>query len=184
MDQAEVRTRLLDAAEQLFYERGIQAVGVDQIRAASGVSLKRLYQVFPSKADLVLAYLRRRDTRWLASLADFADARPAGDERILAVFDWLHAWFAEPDFRGCAFINAFGEIGASDPAAAEVVRAHKAALRDYLAGLLRQAGRPDGLLDPLFLIAEGAMTTAAITGSPEVALRAREAAAALLATAA
>ncbi|MFD0531962.1 TetR/AcrR family transcriptional regulator [Kitasatospora arboriphila] len=184
MDQAEARTRLLDAAERLFYERGIQAVGVDQIRTASGVSLKRLYQVFPSKSDLVLAYLQRRDTRWLASLTGYADARPAGDERILAVFDWLHAWFGEPDFRGCAFVNAYGELGATDPAAAEAVRAHKGALRDYLGGLLRLAGRPQSLLDPVFLLAEGAMTTAAITGSPEVALRARDATAALLASAA
>ncbi|MEV6205628.1 TetR/AcrR family transcriptional regulator [Kitasatospora sp. NPDC051914] len=183
MDQGEAETRLLDAAEELFYGRGIQAVGVDQIRAASGVSLKRLYQVFPSKADLVLAYLRRRDARWLAALTGYADARPEGDARILAVFDWLHGWFGEPDFRGCGFINAFAEIGATDPAAAEVVRAHKAALRDYLAGLLRQAGRPQSLVDPLFLLAEGAMTTAAVTGSPEAALQARGAAAALLATA-
>ncbi|WP_030264970.1 TetR/AcrR family transcriptional regulator [Streptomyces sp. NRRL B-24484] len=184
MDQAEARTRLLDAAGQLFYERGIQAVGVDQIRTASGVSLKRFYQLFPSKSDLVLAYLQRRDARWLDSLTGFADARPAGDGRILAVFDWLHAWFGEPDFRGCAFLNAFGEIGATDPAAAAAVRAHKAALRDYLGGLLRLAGRPESLLDPLFLLAEGAMTTAAVTGSPEVALRARDAAAALLTAAA
>ncbi|WP_405810023.1 TetR/AcrR family transcriptional regulator [Streptomyces sp. NBC_00210] len=180
MDLDEVRTRLLDAAEELFYERGVQAVGMDEIRSASGVSLKRLYQVFPSKADLVLGYLERRDVRWRSRVMEYADGHPAGPQRILAVFDWLFQWFREPGFRGCAFINSFGELGAVDPAVGAAARRHKNAFRQYMAGLVDAADVPPGLTDPLVLLAEGAITTAAISNSPEPARQARRAAALLL----
>ncbi|MBZ4323292.1 TetR/AcrR family transcriptional regulator [Streptomyces huiliensis] len=172
--------RVLDAAEELFYGRGLQAVGMDAIRAASGVSLKRLYQIFPSKDVLVEAYLSRRDERWRASLERFADARPAGPERVLAVFDWLHAWFREPDFRGCAFANSYGELGATHPGVAAAARNHKAAFRRYLAGLAAGAGGSEALADQLLLLAEGAIGTAAVSGSAEPALHARAAARALM----
>ncbi|WP_030781443.1 TetR/AcrR family transcriptional regulator [Streptomyces sp. NRRL S-920] len=173
MDLAEAEARLLDAAERLFYERGVQAVGMDQVRAASGVSLKRLYQVFPSKSELVRACLDRRDRRWRARLAAYVEGRPRGEERVLAVYDWLYEWFTEPDFRGCAFINAYGELGAIDPAVADAVRAHKSAFHDYLAGLVASAGVSGRTVGPLVLLAEGAMTAAAISGSPEPARQAR-----------
>src|SRR4051812_17160939 len=103
IDEAEV----LAAAEALFYERGVQQVGMDQVRTAAGVSLKRLYQLFPSKDRLVEEYLLARDARWMNAVSDHA--HKAGS--ALAVFDWLAEWFAEPDFRGCAFVNSFGELG-------------------------------------------------------------------------
>ncbi|MFI1471231.1 TetR/AcrR family transcriptional regulator [Streptomyces wuyuanensis] len=178
------RQRILDAAEELFYGQGVQAVGMDAVRSASGVTLRRLYQVFPSKGALVEAYLLRRDERWRKSLASHvegSDAPPA--ERILVVFDWLRDCFAEPDFRGCAFVNAFGELGATAPEVAEAARRHKEAFRRYIAGLVDGAGVPGGLAAPLALLAEGAITTAAVTGSPLPAHTAREAAGLLLAAA-
>src|SRR5690242_6023198 len=68
LTDAEVRTLLLDAAEELFYAHGIQAVGMDRIRERSQVPLKRLYRVFPAKEALVAAYLERRDGRWIGDL--------------------------------------------------------------------------------------------------------------------
>lgn len=67
------RERVLDAAQELFYGRGVQAVGMDAVRSASGVSLKRLYQLFPSKDALVLEFLRQRDVRWRLRLADHVE---------------------------------------------------------------------------------------------------------------
>ncbi|MEU5849120.1 hypothetical protein [Saccharopolyspora shandongensis] len=54
------------------------------------MSLKRLYQLFPSKEELVLEFLKQRDARWRRALADYVDARATPDERIFAVFDWLY----------------------------------------------------------------------------------------------
>src|SRR5262249_60990406 len=76
MGNEEARDRALAAAGRLFYARGITAVGMDDIRDASGVPLKRLYQCFPSKDRLVAAYLGRRDEEWMA-----APARCVGPHR-------------------------------------------------------------------------------------------------------
>ena len=176
MDSAVAREQALDAAETLFYGRGIQSVGMDDIRGASGVSLKRLYQLFPAKEKLVVAYLERRDVRWRRRLADHVDGHEDPGRRVLAVFDWLGEWFREPDFRGCAWINSYGELGATSERVAAQVRAHKRAFREYLAGLVSDAGLPASLADQLYLLTEGAMVTAAVEQSAEPAARAGQAA--------
>jgi AcrR family transcriptional regulator len=182
MDEEAARTRLLDAAEDLFYARGIQTVGMDAIRDASGVSLRRLYQLFPAKEQLVEAYLERRDVTWRGRLAGYVESRPA-PERLLAVFDWLQAWFSEPGFRGCAWINGYGELGSTSAVVAGQARRHKEAFRHYVRGLVAAAGLPPSLGGELYLLAEGAMVTAAIFGTPEAAAQARAAAARLVAVA-
>ncbi|MDI3405702.1 TetR/AcrR family transcriptional regulator [Streptomyces cavernicola] len=175
------RESLLDAAERLFYERGVQAVGMDAVRAASGLPLRRIYQSFATKEDLVVATLRRRDLRWRGELAAHVERVPElpdPRERVLAVFDWLAEWFAQPGFRGCAWINAHGELGSSSPAILAEVRAHKRAFHDQLARWVRATGVP--VVEPVYLLAEGAIVTAGINADPTPARHARTAAAALL----
>lgn len=173
------RQVLLDRAERLFYTRGIQQVGMDDIRDATQLSLKRIYALYPSKEKLVVAVLRRRDERWRSRLRAYVRGVPDARDRLLATFDWLAEWFAEKDFRGCAWINAFGELGSCSRAVVAEVRAHKDGFRGELADLADQAGRPE-LADALFLLAEGAMVTAGITGRPEAARLARASARRLL----
>jgi AcrR family transcriptional regulator len=181
VDLARAESQALDSAEALFYRRGIQAVGMDDVRAESGVSLKRIYQLFPSKEELVIAFLRRRDLRWRQSLADYVNrAAAVPDDRVLAVFDWLYIWFSEPGYRGCAWVNAFGELGATSSAVAAEARRHKDAFKAYLDDLVDGASRPTALADHLWLLAEGAITAAAISGSPQPAHQARTAAQLLL----
>jgi AcrR family transcriptional regulator len=181
MDLQTAERRALDAAEELFYSRGIQVVGMDDVRAASGVSLKRLYQLFPAKERLVTAFLRRRDVRWRQRLAEHVDATATTpDDRLLAVFDWLYLWFSEPGYRGCAWVNSYGELGATSADVGGEARRHKEAFKGYLGALVADAGRPAALADYLLLLAEGAMTTAAISGSPEPAKQAKAAAQVLL----
>lgn len=170
------RERILDAAEDLFYTRGIQAVGMDAIRDAASVTLRRLYQQFPTKGDLVEAYLARRDTRWLESLAAYVEAATESPrEQLLAVFDWLESWFAEPDFHGCAFINSFGELGATSPEVVAAARRHKDAFHAYLRELTANAEAAADTATQIALLAEGAMTTAAISGTSAPARQAKRA---------
>jgi AcrR family transcriptional regulator len=183
MDGEAARERVLDAAERLFYARGVQAVGMDDVRGDSGVSLKRLYGLFPAKEQLVVAYLERRDVRWRGRLAEYVDRHAEPGTRILAVFDWLGQWFAEPGFRGCAWINAYGELGATSAPVADRVRAHKEAFRAFLDRLATDAGLPAAVGGQLFLLAEGAMVTAGVAGGTGPAREAREAARVLLAAA-
>jgi hypothetical protein len=109
-----------------------------------------------------------------------ATATAPGD-RLLAVFDWLYLWFSEPGYRGCAWVNSFGELGVTSAGVAHEARSHKKAFKRYLDVLVADAGRPAALADHLLLLAERAMTTAAITGSPEPANQAKSAAQLLLA---
>lgn len=171
--RARDRAALLDAAEALFYARGIQAVGMDSVRTASGMSLKRIYGLFPTKEELVVAVLQRRDRRWRASLTEYVEEHDDPRDRVLSIFDWLERWFAEPDFRGCAWINAYGELGSASPAILAEVRAHKQAFHDQVAVWVHAVAEiPAG---PVALLAEGAIVTAAITGDPTVTHSARDA---------
>ncbi|MQY21721.1 hypothetical protein NRB20_48340 [Nocardia sp. RB20] len=178
--KADDRELLLAAAESLIYASGVQAVGMDRIREASGLSLKRIYSMFRTKEDIVVAVLRQRDTRWRADLAAFVARFDDPTQRILAVFDWLRNWFAGNGFRGCAWINIHGELGASAPAVLAEVRAHKAAFRAQITALT-ESERPE-VADAIYLLAEGAIVTAGINGTPEIADVARRAAERLLRT--
>ncbi|ROP51450.1 TetR/AcrR family transcriptional regulator [Streptomyces sp. PanSC9] len=174
------RAALLDAAEALFYAHGIQAVGMDRVREASGLPLKRIYRLFATKEDLVVAVLRRRDRRWRENLTAHVEGVRDPRERVLAVFDWLAGWFGEPGFRGCAWINAFGELGSSSEPVLAEVRSHKQAFHDQLAAWVRATGVP--VAEPVFLLAEGAVVTAGLSGDPSPAAHARTAVESLLAS--
>ena len=174
------RDRILQAADRLFYGRGIQSVGMDAVRAESGVPLKRIYAEFPSKDALVLAVLAHRSAIWDAGIAAAAEGATSPRERLLAIYDFLDAWFREVDFRGCGFINAWGELGAVSPEVAEAVRAQKAAFQIYVVELVGELAGPPELAAQLALLAEGAQSTAAISGDPEAAHHARAAAEVLI----
>ena len=178
--QGDPRERVVDAADALFYSRGIRAVGMDDVRNEAGVSLKRLYTLFPGKDSLVLAVLHKRHAMWTEGLTAAIDATDGAREKLLAVYDYLAAWFAEDTFRGCGFINAFGELGLTSPEVAAYAREHKRSFQEQLAGLVARAGVDASLAPQLAILAEGAQTTAAIEGSPEAALHARRAAVTLI----
>ncbi|MFJ4223808.1 TetR/AcrR family transcriptional regulator [Microbacterium sp. NPDC089695] len=177
MTQDTAREQILAAAEELYYRKGYAAVGMDELRAAAGVSLRRLYALFPAKTDIVKAVLERKHAEWEEGLSTaVADAGTDVRARLLAVYAYLENWFCTDDFRGCAFINAFGELGGTNPEVAEIVRAHKASFQEYMAGLVTGAGAPASLAAQLSILAEGAQSTAAISGDPAVAKQARDAA--------
>ncbi|PZF94344.1 TetR/AcrR family transcriptional regulator [Micromonospora deserti] len=175
-----IREKVLAVADRLYYSRGIQAVGMDALRAEAGVSLKRLYQLFPSKESLVEEVLHRRRQIWNQLVEAAVATGETPRARLLAVYDMLARWFDEDDFRGCVFINTFGELGASTPRIADLVREHKAQFQARLAELIAEAGGPASLAFQLAILAEGAQTTAAIAGTSEAAGHARTAAATLI----
>ena len=99
---------------------------------------------------------------------------------LIMVYGYLEDWFCTDSFRGCAFINAFGELGGTNPEVAAVVRAHKASFQAYMAGLVAEIGAPAALAAQLSILAEGAQSTAAISADPQVAVQARGAAEVLI----
>ncbi len=180
MNEDTSRELVLEAADRLYYARGIQSVGMDELRTEAGVSLKKLYQLFPSKEAIVEQVLRRRNSAWTRGIVALADEQPNARGKLLSIYDFLAGWFAEDDFRGCAFINSFGELGATAPGVAEAARSHKASFQQYVGELVRDAGAPPSLAPQLVLLAEGAQTTAAILRQPDAASQARAAAETLI----
>lgn len=174
------RAQVVNAADELFYARGIQAVGMDELRAKAGISLKRLYSLFPSKTAIVAEVLRGRTQQWNDGIHAEAAAHISPREKLLSIFDFLDQWFRQDDFRGCAFINSFGELGATMPEVADAAHQHKKNFIDYVTGLAVDAGCEPTVGLQIALLAEGAQTTAAITELAESATAAKTAAEILL----
>ncbi|MBI1778773.1 MAG: TetR/AcrR family transcriptional regulator [Proteobacteria bacterium] len=170
-----MQERILATADRLFYRQGIRAVGVDTIAAAIGISKRTLYNHFPSKDALVLAYLRRRFWRKPPSDAPAA-------EQILGDFDRLERLFQSKEFRGCPFVNSVAELGEPGHETNKVAIAFKEERRLWFRELLTKLGvaDPDGLAMQLHLLVEGAIAAALVRGDPKVASAAREAARMLL----
>jgi AcrR family transcriptional regulator len=164
------RDRILDAAAELFYAQGINSVGVDAIVAKSGVAKMTLYKHFGNKDQLIAAWLRRASEGWRAHFeASVNRIAPNPKDRLLAFFDCLAEWFADPSFRGCAFINCLSEL--PDPAhpARQVAAEHRKAVREHLTRLASEAGfkNPSGLAQSLGMVTDGAIVAALADASPE-----------------
>src|ERR1700736_162156 len=173
-----MKERILETADRLFYLRGIRAVGVDTIAAEIGISKRTLYNHFPSKDELIAAYLARRFRQPPSS-----DQPPA--EQILGIFDSLERRFASKGFRGCPFVNAVAELGAEDQAVRKIAIAFKESRRVWFRDLLMQldVDDADGLATQLTLLVDGAIAQDLVRDDPSMARAAREAARVLLANA-
>lgn len=174
-------TRVLEVASQLFYDRGIHAVGVDAIAEAAQVTKKTIYDRFRSKENLIAAYLQRRDQQYRQWLTDWISQHP-DTEPLLALFDALQGWMSERGPRGCAFVNAYAELADRDHSAHRIARDQKSWLRDYLQELASAAGhdRPADLAGQLLALHEGAIVLFSAGADPGAATTAREAATVLL----
>lgn len=178
------RDHLVQTALALFSRHGYHATGIDRILAESGVAKMTLYKHFRSKDDLILAALRHRDEqfrRWFQTEVEARAAHP--QERLLAVFDVLEAWFHEPDFNGCCFINATAEYGRQDDPVHLAAAEHKARLTEYLHVLAEAANAavPAEVARQLMLLVNGAVVSAHVSGDAAPARTARTLAETILA---
>jgi AcrR family transcriptional regulator len=175
------RERLLAAAEQLFYEEGINTVGIDRVIERAGVAKASLYDCFGSKEELIRAYLQERHearrARITAMLARYATPR----ERLLGVFDTLGELFAQPKFRGCAFVRASAELRPGSRLKS-VCDESRGWIRTLFTNLARDAGAadPEALAAQLVLLYDGALISAQMDGNLSAAASARAVAAMML----
>jgi AcrR family transcriptional regulator len=171
------RQRILETALRLFYGEGIRATGIDRIIAGAKVAKMSFYHHFPSKADLVCAFLEERHRRWTAWFQQSVARRGKdSSSKLAAVADALGEWFADPGYRGCAFINTSAEFTDHSAREHDIVIAHKKELEEHLTAL----ARADGLRDAekagrlALLIVEGAIVRAQMSNLNEAAQDARE----------
>ena len=148
--EPEARERILDTAYELFAHHGVRAVGVDEVIERAGVAKATLYRHFPSKDDLVLAFLERRERRWTLDWVE-AEAKRGGsapEEQLLAIFDAFDGWFRRDDFEACSFINVMLEMGPDHPAGHASVQ-HLENIRSIVRRLADEEQRRHLLLVPL-----------------------------------
>ena len=170
---AHVRERLLTAACDLFNREGIQSVGIQRVLEEAEAAKASLYAHFPSKDDLVEAYLDRMSERTQAMLErSLSAAFPDPRARLLALFDTLEAWRSSPEFRGCPFLNANSELSDPSHQGHVAIARHRRWLLGRLTELVAATGAPEPatLARTLLLLLDGA-TSAAVIDHADDALR-------------
>lgn len=141
------RRRILETAYELFSQRGIRAVGVDELIERAGVAKATFYNHFPSKDNLAHAFLEERERLWTKAWVE-AEARKRGrtpQERLLAIFDLFDEWFHRSDFEGCSFVNVLLEFGGGD---AHPLGHAAASYLDNIRSFVRTLAKEAGFSDP------------------------------------
>lgn len=168
MPASSSRDRILVAAHDLFYREGIRATGIDRVIAEAGVTKVTFYRQFASKDELILAFLEMRHRNWMAWFVD-ALARHGGDEA--AIVPALREWLTSPQYRGCAFINAVGELGPVLPEVVAVARRHKEEMAEAIAGVLEAGRGRRAQARAIALAVDGAIVQAQVSGDREGVVR-------------
>jgi TetR/AcrR family transcriptional regulator, transcriptional repressor for nem operon len=162
----DARTRILDAAGQLFHARGVSATGIDQILAASRTGKGQFYHYFRSKDDLVLQVMRHFRSKLASGQIPLKQDLATGKD--------LEEWFAfflkaQADnrcARSCPIGTIAGELTDPDGPLRDEARAIFEGSREPLVRLftsLRAQGRlkrsvdPRALADFCFTIMQGGL---------------------------
>jgi AcrR family transcriptional regulator len=161
VEKGSARERLLAAANELFYDEGVNSVGIDRVIERAGVAKASLYSTFGSKEELIRAYLlgrhEERIARYQRGLAKYATPR----EKLLGVFDVLGQSFKRPNFHGCAFVNASAEAPSGG-----AIEAVSDMTREWIRAMFRQLATEAGAREPaalarqLAMVYDGAVITA------------------------
>ncbi|MCA1993954.1 MAG: TetR/AcrR family transcriptional regulator [Coleofasciculus sp. S288] len=169
-ESSHARQQILETASELFYQKGIQHVGINEVIAASGIAKRTLYRWFPSKDLLIEEVMKYRANQWIRWFETAVSERGnTPKERLLATFDVLREWYASPRFRGCPFINAVLEIADASHKAHQVSINLRESIRQIVMRLAAEAGikNPDFFSQQYLLLIGGASLMATIEQSPE-----------------
>ncbi len=170
---ATTRSRLIEAALDLFYSQGFHATGVDQLLQYAGVAKQTFYNHFESKDELAVAAVKLRDKRELDSLLNGIQQRAGDDPRasLVAIFDTVDSWFTDPNYIGCLFIHAVAEFPSKHDPVHQAAVQHwsdaRSAFRRW--AVLAGAHDADGLTDELVQLLQGAFTRRLMEGADDAA---------------
>lgn len=180
--QAGARERILAAADELFAQRSIRDVGINELILRAGVAKATFYGHFASKDDLVLTFLERCHQS-LTVEAIIAECRRATDDptaQLLVIFDVLDGWFRRDDFQACAFVSTMLEMGPTHPLG-EAAISYLAQVRAFMQTLAEEAGldQPDIFARSCHILTKGSIISA-VEGDREAAVLAQRMAASLI----
>ncbi|MFT4123859.1 MAG: TetR/AcrR family transcriptional regulator [Microbacteriaceae bacterium] len=152
------KVRILETANELFYEEGIRAVGVDRLIGESSVTKATFYKHYGSKNTLIVDYITGRHRAMVQLVTTTIEESPNAEEALRRLLHALVTDIGTPGFRGCAFLNAAAEFAEPTHVVRRLVLSHRDWLTEVLATLLGELGHPmpgDGA-DDLILAMDGA----------------------------
>ncbi len=176
------RDRLIDTAADLFYERGLPNVGINEVTDRAGVARMTLYNNFDSKEALALAAFERQAAARRALFEKGLERARSASDAVKAMFDSYEPIAAESNFRGCPFINVLAQDPRPKGPMHALVHAHKNWIKAKFRDIAVQAGhrRPDTTAQQLLALLDGASIEAFIQGSVEPIRACKQAALLLL----
>ncbi|MDI2030431.1 helix-turn-helix domain-containing protein [Saccharopolyspora sp. TS4A08] len=165
---SEARARLLRAATRLFYAEGLHAVGVDRVIAEAQVTRATLYRHFPSKDDLLVAYLTEVDESFRARVAEVRAAESSSARSIQEIGRTIASDIRTSGFRGCAFLNAAAEYPDPEHPVHRAVLAHRQWFLETMVDLFSGTGKidPEPAARHFVMMRDGAMSAGCLT-APE-----------------
>jgi AcrR family transcriptional regulator len=173
--ESSARRRLLETAGRLFYAGGIHAVGIDRIIAEAGVAKATFYKHFPSKDELVRAYVQEQDRLGRVAVAQLPDEQPR--DKLVAVFDRYVNAAQGPGYHGCPFINAAAEYPNPSSPVRQAIDDHRRWFRDLLRDLLEADHHPDPgrTADILVVLGDGLLVSGELDDPQRLATLTRDA---------
>ncbi len=176
------KDKVFQTAARLFFQHGYRAIGVDTIAAESGIGKMTLYRHFPSKDDLIVAYLKDSHAEFWNYFEQAIKDAITPREKLLAYFQGLQEYVTTPACYGCPFLNIATEYPETDYPGHQVSLEHKQSVRARFCQLAKEAGaaKPEILADQLFLLMDGAYMASRMFGTKNPAAHVAEAARVLI----
>lgn len=136
MKHSLVRNTIVETAANLFYQKGYNLTGINEVIKEAGIAKATLYSHFKSKEDLCLAYLEYKNETFLREIKAFTTKAPEGKDQILALFEFLKSFFKDKDFNGCWCINTISEIPKDNEKIRKEIQKEKYQLIHFMEELL------------------------------------------------
>ncbi|MDT7833379.1 TetR/AcrR family transcriptional regulator [Flavobacteriaceae bacterium S356] len=163
MKHSEIKDHIIKTASHLFYHKGYNLTGINEIISEAGIAKATLYNHFKSKEDICLAYLQYKNSAFLTKIKEVCASKKKGIGQVLAVFDFLEAFFKDKDFNGCWCINTISELPKENQRIRSEIQQQKNSLINFLTELVGQ-NLPDHstleqqkLAKQIYLLYEGAV---------------------------
>lgn len=162
MKKLGVKERIIETASRLFYFKGYNQTGINQIIEEAGVAKASLYQYFRSKEDIAVAYLIARHAMWMGKLNECVSRKKHKEGKIVGCFDYLSEWLNEVDYRGCGWQNIITDLPESHTKIRDQAILHKNELRDWIHNVLKEENKysdkeAENLGDEVLILIEGAI---------------------------
>ncbi len=132
MKHSLVKQNIIETAADLFYQKGYNRTGINEIIKEAGIAKATLYNHFKSKDDICLAYLKYKNDAFIKNITAFVATKPQGKEQCMAIFDFLRLFFEDSSFNGCWCINTISEIPRENESIRESIQAQKRGFMTFI----------------------------------------------------